>query len=336
MKRFKLLRNKWMGLILVLLIFLSACSDATAERKLLYLNLNELNYSSENRILIASYSTNIPMATKVWMRLSSPSGEFSQGLSPMEIEGTDNEGIVEFFITDESISDLMDGKYLLEAEIDVDDDKDFYYQDVGGNPNKVSKRYENSEKILVKIKEDSEDNAYTLKIKSNELEFETGVTEEERKLALENIEREEALKETEEAITEVHETISETNFGSSFKEYNDKYYKSFKNQLDLIASNFEILAMDGYRNRDVVDDLIRWTNEFDELLDVYEVNAIPANGKDEELLLHTSEMLENQRGANEYIIKGLTERDDLSYLIAEEYLYTVADMYLEGYKKLNY
>lgn len=101
--------------------------------------------------------------------------------------------------------------------------------------------------------------------------------------------------------------------------------------MDLIGSNFEILAMDGYGNQNIVDDLVRWTNEFGELLDVYEGNSVPVNEIDQELYSHTIEMVKYQKEANEFIIKGLVEKDDLSFLIAEEYLYTIGDMYLEGY-----
>ncbi|MGK7376395.1 hypothetical protein ACSFXN_01065 [Planococcus sp. 1R117A] len=325
-------KNKLIGIILIAVIFLSACNEVAIGNKKISIDLNTLSYDKQNRVLSADFSTNIPIGTEVGVALHTPNGDLFHALEPVEIE-SGNGNRVEFPITDDMVQGLGDGFYFFEVIIEVNENKDFYSHELGGSKLEVSERYEGSEDVSVSTVTSSVsvNEAYTLYINSNELNFETELTDEERKIALENVH----IKETEEAKTEVQEATVETDFSLSFKEYNDKYYKTFKNQLDLIGSNFEILAMDGYENQNIVDDLIRWTKEFDELLNVYEENAITATDKDEELHAHTMQLIEHQRGANGYIITGLTERDDLSFLIAEEYLYTIADMYLEGYEMLN-
>jgi hypothetical protein len=127
---------------------------------------------------------------------------------------------------------------------------------------------------------------------------------------------------------------NENQLSEEFAEYNSKYYTGFKNQLDLIGSNFELIY-DGYRTSALTSDLIRWTIEFDELLDVYEQNAQPLNEMDEELFSITRDMITNQREANQRIIKGLEESDDLSLVIAGEYIESVADLYIEGNEYLE-
>ncbi|RNF39618.1 hypothetical protein [Planococcus salinus] len=321
--------NKLIRIILIAFLFLSAC-----ENKSISVDLKNLSYDKESQVLSADFYTNIPLGTEVGGAIHTPNGDLFHAIEPVEIE-KENENRVEFHITDDMIQGLQDGFYFLEMFIEINENKDFYNHDLGGSQLQVSRRYESSEDVSVSKALDSVGDAYTLYIKSSELNFETGLTDEERKIALENAQAEEAVEESEEVEADIQETIGKTEYSSSFKEYNDMYYKSFRNQLDLIGSNFEILAMDGYENQNIVDDLIRWTSEFNELLNVYEVNAIPATEKDEELYVHTIQMIEHQRGANGYIITGLTERDDLSFFIAGEHLYTITDMFLEGLEMLN-
>ena len=122
---------------------------------------------------------------------------------------------------------------------------------------------------------------------------------------------------------------NEENLSQEFSDYNRKYYVAFKNNLDLIGSNFELIY-DGFSSPDLIDDLIMWTQEFNELLDVYEQNAIPQSEIDHKLFNITNEMNSEQREANEYILQGLKKGDDQSLVIAGEYLKTTTDLFREG------
>ncbi|WP_349407925.1 hypothetical protein [Pseudalkalibacillus sp. SCS-8] len=120
-----------------------------------------------------------------------------------------------------------------------------------------------------------------------------------------------------------------------FLEYNDKYYTAFKNNLDLIGGNFELIYEGNYSSN-LIDDLIIWTNEFDELLDVYTDNAKPTNELDKKLYSITIEMITKQREANKFIKKGLENTDDdLSWITAGEYLNSSTKLFLEGYELIN-
>ena len=104
--------------------------------------------------------------------------------------------------------------------------------------------------------------------------------------------------------SEVEANEVEESLSQDLSAYNRKYYDAYKNQLDLIGSNFELIY-EGYSTPDLIDDLIRWTQEFNELLDVYEQNATPQNDVDQSLYAITTQMINEQREANDYIIKGL-------------------------------
>ena len=57
------------------------------------------------------------------------------------------------------------------------------------------------------------------------------------------------------------EEVLEDNLSQDFLEYNRKFYALYKNDLDLIDSNFELIY-DGYSSSNLMDDLIVWTKEF--------------------------------------------------------------------------
>ncbi|RWZ50168.1 hypothetical protein EQV77_17515 [Halobacillus fulvus] len=136
-----------------------------------------------------------------------------------------------------------------------------------------------------------------------------------------------------EHLTELieEETIAKPiKLSEEFANYNEGYYTALKNQLDLIGSNFELVYEDLHSPL-LLEDLVRWTKEFNELLDIYEQKAAPVTEKDQELYAITQELIENQRKANEKIIQGLEESDDLSLVIASQYIDTVVDLYLKGY-----
>ncbi|MEH7236434.1 hypothetical protein [Bacillus sp. JJ1562] len=130
--------------------------------------------------------------------------------------------------------------------------------------------------------------------------------------------------------SETSEKMNETALSQEFLEYNRKYYTAYKNSLDLIGSNFELIY-EGYYSSDLIDDLIVWTTEFNELLDVYEQNSNPVNENDKNLYTITNQMITQQRAANEQIIKGLKNGDNQSLKLAGQYLETVTNLYLEGY-----
>jgi hypothetical protein len=137
----------------------------------------------------------------------------------------------------------------------------------------------------------------------------------------------------------VEETVTveaplEVTLSQDFLEYNQKYYTAYKNSLDLIGSNFELIA-DGFGTPNLIDDLIVWTNEFNELLDVYGQNAIPSNEVDKNLYSITTEMISKQREANNYILNGLDNYDEQSIVIAGEYLDSIVDLYLNGNALIN-
>lgn len=130
------------------------------------------------------------------------------------------------------------------------------------------------------------------------------------------------------------EEVALISYSNEFLDYNEKYYTHYKNKMDLIADHFELLSVEGFRNQDIVDDLLTWTSEFDELLDVYETNSVPINEADHELYAHTIEMISEQRIVNENVIQGLNLRDANYFSIAGNHLANVTEMYLNGYNLL--
>lgn len=164
----------------------------------------------------------------------------------------------------------------------------------------------------------------TTEEKTKEIEVIEEVKEETKR---EEIEKEEELKE----VQEVEETEE---LSKDFLDYNQRYYKGFKSNLDLIAGNFELIY-DGYETSALIDDLIVWTNEFNGLLDVYEQNAFPENETDRNLYAITQQMIAEQREANKNIIEGLQNNDDLPLLIAGEYINTSTELFLEGYSLIQ-
>jgi hypothetical protein len=167
---------------------------------------------------------------------------------------------------------------------------------------------------------------------TGETELADGLEESETSIGSKEVEIEQTDLEvnidSEEEI-EVEESLSH-----EFKEFNTTYYTHYKNYLDLIGSNFQLVADDMY-SQNLIDDLITWTNEFNELLDVYEQRAEPINIDDQQLYSITNEMISNQRNANDNIIKALQDYDNETLMNAGPYLETVADLYLEGQSHLK-
>ncbi|WP_404455264.1 hypothetical protein [Oceanobacillus kapialis] len=127
---------------------------------------------------------------------------------------------------------------------------------------------------------------------------------------------------------------SDREFSKTFSNYNKEFYEIFKNNLDLIGSNFELIHEGNYSPA-LIGDLITWIEEFNEIIDVYESKAIPITKADQELYIITNDMVTNQREANAYILKGLNNEGAKSLIEAGEYLNSSIDLYTKGYNLIQ-
>lgn len=309
---------------LIGLTVLTACSEpdiseAEAEIKEeiedLEVTITDLSYDTETQVLLAEFETNVPEGTEVDLKLYTPEyGYLTHDELVVGKVGAIHH--VEFDIPTYSLEDIITGSYVMETEIVVNYEEDYnthlHSGKLGGYGDDLLERYEDSETVEVELGQGFSILDFAVFIKSNEYEIE--------------IAQEEQVEE---------EVVVEESFSADFLLYNTKYYTAFKNQLDLVGSNFEILAMDGFGNQNIVDDLVMWTNDFNELLDVYETDSIPVNDVDQELHSLTLAMIAEQRKANENILNGLQQVDESYFFMAEDHLYTVGDLYMKGYNLLD-
>jgi hypothetical protein len=308
-------------LLVSILVILSACNapdekakqetDVIVEREQLEVNISSMEFDKDEQELSLEFTTNILDDTYSSIRLINPNG-FTIGRDTIII-GFNERNIARFFIDGNYFPDLIDGLYQLELVFNVnkDNDENTHFLDdtnVGEwHGDNLSDRHKDSDSVTVEVERY---NKFSVSVKTESM-FESPFSKEEK-------------------VDTEKERLQEDELTQGFLEYNRKYYKAFKNSLDLIGSNFELIY-DGYSSPDLIDDLIMYSNEFNELLDVYEQNAIPVNDVDKSLYSITNEMITEQRKANEYIIKGLENSDDHSLVISGEYLKSVTNLYLDGH-----
>lgn len=312
-------------MLCVPLLFITACGSNNEQadakemkREHMWLDFKNIAYDLTTEEFIIDYYINIPTSIVVHsIFLESETGTIvGNRVIDKWISRNSSVGLV---VTELEKDLLIDGEYKLGLTFNIDYDEEInreFLEDsiYGGYSVDLIREYNDSE--FVSIDSHSYPN-FDVTIRSkNTLPLAEIAPLEDR------------------GIVETVEEIVEITYSKEFIEYNKKFYAGFKNYLDLIGSNFELIE-DGYISTALVEDLIMYTDEFNELLSGYEKNAIRVNEKDENLFELTTEMITYQREANANIKKGLHNGDDLSLLIAGEYLSTVVDIYIKGYKELN-
>lgn len=332
----KKLHLKSWSIITIIILFLSGCSATTATveeevpeiKEDAQIRIASVIYSKEKNNYNVEYTSNLSYDLEFTATLyDSEKNVIGKRENVVVEEDYDGSKYRDIEITPlkDDYKDLEDVDVYLELVIEADTEKGqnetFVYSysldgDIGGgSTNDVIEQYEDSEYVKVSAQPSDDYDKYTMTIQSDLYTI--------KELILIDSTAEE-------------EDVQTSSYSADFLDYNTKYYEQFRNQMDLIASNFEILAMDGYGNQDIVNDLITWTSNFNGLLDVYETDSVPVNEMDQELHNHTAEMILEQRLVNENIINGLTEYDETYLLTAGEHLENVTDMYLEGYNLLDY
>lgn len=331
--------------IMCLLLVVTACGNGTnqvekseevqeIQREKLKLAIENMSYHPEKSEIKAEISTNLPGGIEVSAWLSYPEYVLEEAQTYATIHEGENTELI-FSLTENTKADLISGDYGIRVYVDVDGDdvnnpkpynmtndnkneKMIYDSKVGGTSRELYAEYDDSETVDITRmlqdepydEEDYNPFRYTITIRSeNTLPLQTDIS---------------APEEKEEIPPDNGNELSQ-----EFLEYNKKYYQAYKNSLDLIGSNFELIYEGNYSSL-LIDDLITWTNEFNELLDVYEQNAIPETDADQQLYDITKEMIGEQREANKYILDGLENNHGQSFVNAGEYLDAVADLYMKG------
>lgn len=318
--------QKW-SLTFVLLLLLAGCSSYTvAEEETVpeeksvrqhdegvEVKLKEAVYNKELEKYKITFSTNIEEGIKARAALfTSDDVYLGENSLVLPDDSTEQYTQIEISVSARDLEKYEVNGIYLELRYGTDTNPQIYGD---YDAEDLIKRYEFSEYVTIIIHSHDSNLDYDVAVESNEI----------------------LLKKAAHEKKEIVETqqINDNSYSPDFIDYNTKYYTQFKNQMDLIASNFEILAMDGFENQDIVDDLITWTSEFNALLDVYETDSVPLNEMDQELHDHTIQMIRKQRLANENIINGLKEYDETYFFNAGEHLESVIDMYLTGYELLE-
>ncbi|WP_042461606.1 hypothetical protein [Neobacillus dielmonensis] len=301
-------------------------ADEVIKREKIRLKIENMSYDPKGNKVYAEISTNLPDGVDVTAWLNFPDELSAQDVN---IDATIHEGKntkLTFPISEGN--QVISSDYGIELFISVyyDPDNPDYKVNtsmiddprVGGDSQELDEEYSDSDTVFVEriLEEDpisDEDYSlfhYNITVNSeNTYPLKTNVTIPEKNNQTQPNEGRELSQE--------------------FLEYNQKYYKSYKNYLDLLGSNFELIK-DGDYSSDLIDDLITWANEFNELLEVYENDAKPSNDADQELYTITKEMIAEQRKANKYILEGLRNNNGQSITNAGPYLNSAADLYIIG------
>lgn len=316
------------------LMCLSGCTDTDAYKEVeeteevkpkedIYAELHNVTYNEVKRAFNVEYETNVPVGIDVHIKLSTEEkghiGSYDYTLNRRESPES-----IQIEVDDLYSDNLSSGNFYIDLEIPVVDmnndnedvNEEFLVDDLGGKFYELSDHYQESPTVRIQsyeVKDVIYETNYYLSVKSNSIAYENKVL---------SVIPEQQI---------VSEKTTLTIYTPEFIVYNEKYYTSYKNKMDLIADHFELLAVEGFGNRDIVDDLLIWTSEFDELLDVYEKKSIPINEVDQDLYNHTLEMINEQRIVNKNVIQGLTLENPNYFSTAGTHLTNVAEMYLEGY-----
>ncbi len=309
--RKKHVSNLYLIVTLLLLVISSACSKEErevepSERVNIEAYIEEMEYSKANNTIDVELPTNLPKDTVVDIIANLGEDPYSDPYVGGSYRvAVDSEQRIKTSIDNPLDRDIMNGDYYVVMRIDSEENLDFLHNDeMGGYFAEISEHYKNFQNIEI---EELDFPDYTFKYR---VPGTVTITD--------------AHSNSEAEAIEVEESLSQ-----DFSAYNRKYYEAYKNQLDLIGSNFELIY-DGYSTPNLIDDLIRWTKEFNELLDVYAQKAKPQNDVDQGLYVNTIQMINEQREANDYIITGLKNNDDESLMIAGEYLKTTSGLFLDG------
>lgn len=321
-------------LAITILLYLSGCTDTGVYKEVeeteevepkedIYAELHNVTYTEEKGAFNVEYETNVPAGIDVHIKLSTEErghiGSYDYPLDKRESPES-----IQIKVDDLYSDNLSSGNFYIELEIQVVDmnndnedvNEEFLLDDLGGQYYELSDHYQESPTVKIQSFEVTDviyETNYYLSVKSNSITYENKVL---------SVIPEQQI---------VSKKSTSTIYTPEFIAYNEGYYTSYKNKMDLIADHFELLAVEGFGNRDIVDDLLIWTSEFEELLDVYEKKSIPINEMDQDLHNHTLEMINEQRIVNKNVIQGLTLENPNYFSTAGNHLTNVAEMYLEGY-----
>lgn len=191
------------GLILICIIFATACNNSSAKtaksepqskvkREKLEVKLDSLIYDEENREVNAEIRTNLPDGTEVFASLKPPNGYIGASADATIQKGKSTK--LSFKISDEDKVHLTSGEYGINVSVEVrgnDSDNNkknnideksknehlLFDTKVGGFANDLKNEYTNSEFVTI---DDSAYDRYYIRIKSsNTLSFNSGISNEE-------------------------------------------------------------------------------------------------------------------------------------------------------------
>lgn len=182
MKDFRIRKAVKLCLLILFILCLAACGDATPEveaiekpqEKLedLEVVLLNINYNGEKQNVIVEFETNIPEGTEVNLDLYSP--EFDHLTSKSMLLGEERSvEQVEFEISTDLLEKIIAGDYYLKTNVTVDKDNGknnhMYTEELGGHGDELSERYKDSENVIVELDEDYNNTNFILSIETNKL-----------------------------------------------------------------------------------------------------------------------------------------------------------------------
>ncbi|TCI63987.1 hypothetical protein [Exiguobacterium sp. SH3S1] len=330
--------------VLISILYLSGCDTSssarpTVEKEDIHISDSRVFYNEEIEGLLVWFTSNLEEGLDVNATLYDSSDAPIATTDAVLEYFSDHETRISMPLTEEELAHLKDPDVYLELAIEVRDigspskNQQFLSAVGGGTKTSVMEQYADSDDVVIVEGSTSDEFDYAMKVTADPVlirDFELlqqAQNEAEAEAEAEAV----AVVDVEEEVVEGEVLVDEpVHYSDDFNAYNAKYYQHFGNYEDLLGSNFEILAMDGFGNQNILDDLIRWTQEFDEFLDVYEDGAKPLNEVDLALYHHTLTMIDQQRTVNRNVILGLTEYDEYYLLEAANELASVVDLFLEG------
>lgn len=320
--------------VLVSVLYLSGCDASSSARPVVEkedVHIGDLRvaYNEEIEGLLVFFASNLEEGLDVKATLYN-SSDVPITTTDLELEYFDDDDVrIRMPLTEDELVQLTEPDVYLEVAVEVNHvgspskNPQFLSAVGGGTKASVMSQYADVDHVVIVEGSTSDEFEYALKVTAEPVSI--------RDFELLQQAQNEAETVVEEEVIEEEVLVDEpVRYSDDFEAYTADYYHHFGNYEDLLGSNFEILAMDGFGNQNIVDDLIRWTQEFDEFLDVYENRAEPLNEVDLKLYHHTLTMIDRQRAVNRNVILGLTEYDEYYLLQAANELAPVVDLYLEG------
>lgn len=318
--------------VLISVLYLSGCDASssarpTVEREDVHIGDLRVAYNEEIEGLLVFFASNLEEGLDVKATLYD-SSDVPITTRDLELEYFDDKDVrIRMPLTEDELVQLREPDVYLEVTVEVNHigspskNPQFLSAVGGGTKMSVMSQYADVEHVVIVEGSTSDEFEYAMKVTTEPVsirEYEL-LQQAQNEVGAETVVEEEVLVDDE-----------PVRYSDAFEAYTTNYYHHFGNYEDLLGSNFEILAMDGFGNQNIVDDLIRSTQEFDEFLDVYENRAQPLNEVDLTLYHHTLVMIDQQRAVNRNVILGLTEYDEYYLLEAANALSPVVDLYLEG------